>query len=156
MRKRKSILSGFLILFIAAGVINGNGCSSIKRLTFTKQEKLIFDSFRKQVNESVADPVRAEELIEVGEDLALELHDYIEELTKMAQKCIKANADFDATPEQLESCYKALNDYRREKRETVLSAYSQTRSLTTPAEWQALSSRKNTLRDLMEKYPGLF
>jgi len=156
MRKRKRIVSGVMLLLIAGTVCYGVGCASIRRLTFSKQEKLMFDSFRKEVHKSVADPVRAEKLIEVGEDLALELHDYFGKLAKMTKRCMKANADYDITPEQMESNYKALDDYRRKMRETVLSALSRSLALTTPAEWQALSSRKNSLRDLMEKHPGLF
>jgi len=156
MRNRKRIVSGIMLLLIVSAVCYGVGCASIKRLTFTKQEKLMFESFRKDVNKSVADPVRAEQLIELGEDLALELHDYFEKLAKMTKRCMKANADYDTTPEQMESNFKALDDYRRKMRETVLSAFSQSLALTTPAEWQALSSRKNSIRDLMDKHPGLF
>jgi len=156
MNTRKRILSGLALFLAAITLWPISACTTFRKLTLSKQEKIMFESFRNQVHESVADPVRAEQLIDVGENLAFKLHDYLTRLSKAAKKCKAANADFDTTPEQLEACYRKMDDYRRDMRETVLSARSQAVSLATAAEWRALSNRQNSLRDFLEQAPGLF
>lgn len=154
--KRNLTLSAFVLLLVAAVVCYGSGCASLKRLTYSKQERLMFDSFRSQVHEAVSDPLRAEQLIELGENLAVELNDYFKKMAKMVKKCLRANADYDAPPEQLTSNFLALDEHRRKMRETLLRAHAQSVMLTTDSEWRRLSSRKNTLQDFIEKHPELF
>ena len=156
MHHKKQFLPGLAVLLAVAAIWHLSGCTSMRMLMLSKQEKIMFESFRKQVRETVDDPERAEQLIEIGEDLSFQLHDYTNKLSKMATHCKDTNADYDATPEQLESCYRTLDDHRRSLRKIILQSRSQAVALTTAAEWEALSSRKNSMQDLMEQAPGLF
>lgn len=153
---RNRILSAFVLLLIAAVVCYGSGCASLKRLALSKHEKSMLDSFRKQVHESVSDPLRAEQLIEVGENVAGAWHDYLKIMARMVKKCAKINADYDTTPEQLASCFLTLDKHRRNMRETLLQAHAQALMLTTESEWRDLSNRKNSLKDFLAKHPELF
>lgn len=156
MGKKKVTLSACVLLLAAAVVCYGSGCASLKRLTFSKHEKSMFDSFRKQVHETVSDPVRAEQVVEVGEDVATELHDYFDKMAKIVKKCIKANADYDTTPDELASYFQKLDEHRRQIRGILLQAHAQIAMLTTESEWRALTNRKNSLKDFLEKHPELF
>ena len=156
MEKKSRKVSLVVLFFVAALVCCGGGCASLKRLTLTESEKLMLDSFRRQVHESVPDPLRAEQLIEVGEDVAMALHDYFSKMAKMVKKVNKTNADYDTTPEQLSSYFLTIDTYRRNMRKTLLQAHVQALMLTSESEWRALSNRKNSLKDFIEKHPELF
>lgn len=156
MGKKKVTLSACVFLLVATVVCYGFGCASLKRLTLSKHEKSMLDSFRKQVHETVPDPVRAEQVVAVGEDVTTELHDYFEKMGKIMKKCIKANADYDTTPDELASYFRALDENRRKIRKTLLKAQARITTLTTEQEWRALSNRKNSLKEFLEKHPDLF
>lgn len=156
MDKSKFTYSTIVLLLVAAVVCYGSGCASLKRLTLGKHEKSMLDSFRREVHETVSDPVRAEKLVEVGEDMAMELHDYFNDMAKLVKKCLKANADYDTTPEELASYFQRLDEHRRRMRETLLQAHAQGAMLMTESEWRSLTNRKNSLKDFLEKHPELF
>jgi hypothetical protein len=156
MEKRTRNIWLLVVFWVAAVVCCGGGCASLKRMTLSEHEKSMLDSFHRQVHDSVSDPVRAEQLIEVGDDVAMALHDYFNKMAKMVKKVSKANADYDTTPEQLASYFLTLDKYRRNIRKTLLQANAQALALTTESEWRALSNRKNSLKDFLEKHPELF
>lgn len=157
MGKKKLPLSAFVLFFlVAATVCYGSGCASLKRLILSKHEKSMFDSFRKQVQESVSNPLRAEQLIEVGENMVMALHDYFNKMSKLVKKCNKVNADYDTTPAQLSYYFLALEEHRKNMREAILQAHAQAVMLTTESEWKTLLKRNNSLKDFVEKHPELF
>ena len=86
MDKSRFASSAIVLLLVAAVVCYGSGCASIKRFTLSKHEKSMLESFEKLIYETVSDPVRAEHLIELGEDVAMALHDYLNKMAKMVKK----------------------------------------------------------------------
>ena len=156
MAPRNFSLSIFVILLAAAVMSFGSGCASLKLLTLSKQERLMLNSFRQQIHETVSDPTRAQQLIDLGENLSIELHDYLDKMAMVVKKYNKATADYDTTPEKLNAYFLELNSNRRDMREILLRAHVQVVQLTTESEWAKLTSRKKTLLDFMEKHPELF
>lgn len=151
-----SRMAGYILSVAVVMVCQSSGCTSLQMLTFNNQEKIMFESYRENVMEIVDDPGRADQLIEIGEDLALALHAYADQLTRLAKKVIKANVDYDIAPEELLRHYQAFDACRRNMRESVMQARRKTVALTTEKEWQRLYNRKNSLREMLEQKPGLF
>lgn len=156
MNQKKAPLSAFVLMLVAAMVGYGSGCASLKGLMLSNHEKSMFDSFRNQVQESVSDPVRAEQLTAVGENVVMELHDYFNKISKLVKKCNKIYADYDTPPEQLADYFMTLEKHRKNMREALLNAHAQAVTLSTDSEWKALFKRNNSLKDFVEKHPELF
>jgi hypothetical protein len=142
------------MLFSAVLLVTG-GCTAKRTYLLKKKQKDVFKAYREFVTESIDDPERAEQLIDLGEDLYRHMKRDTATLLELVDDLDSLNKGYDTTREELEAGFKAINDLRIQLREKILAARIKAEALTSPEEWQELMSRNRTLMDLIQETPGL-
>ena len=131
------------------------GCASQETRLLKKNQQSILGSYRKQVNEIVEDPARADKLIDLSEDLYEQLQTDTKALLEKVERLNKLNNAYGTSRQELEIAFHDVVRHRMKIRENLLSTRSKALSLTTEEEWQAIMSRRRTLMDLIQEKPGL-
>jgi Glu-tRNA(Gln) amidotransferase subunit E-like FAD-binding protein len=145
----------WLVILLAAILCTAGGCATQQERLLQKKQQDILESYREIVTTVVDDPVRARQLIHIGEKLNLEMKADTRVLLKTIAEIKKLNADYGTTREELQTTLQNLNDQRRNMREAILTARQEALSLTTQAEWEELMSRRGTLPELIQETPGI-
>ena len=115
------------------------GCTLEPRPSVLTSTKDAFDELRAAVREEVGNPVKANE-VEV-------LVDQLEQIMIEANEARKAhiermgslNANYDATEEEFRAAFADFNAKQRSRQDRILAIDQRARELTTDREWKALS-----------------
>ncbi len=149
MKFSQSILALFLLCFLAGG------CASQQSKLLEKKQQDVLDSYRLHISETIDDSKRAEQLVVIGEELYRQIRIDTKALQKMFKEFETLNKAYDTRREDLDASLHAINEHRKKMREKILDSRVKALSLTTPEEWQGLTSRRRTLIDLIQEMPGL-
>jgi len=104
------------------------------------------------VYKEISDPARAEKVLILMRQMSAGINDLKKTNERVQQEIVKLNADYDATPEQFRKQQAYAGEARRTHRQEILDAYFQVKALTTPQEWEALSSSdKESLKEFIKK-----
>lgn len=131
------------------------GCASQQERLLKKKQQNILESYRQQVAITVGDPVRAQQLISIAEELYRDFKAETKILLEITEKIKKLHADYGTTRDEMQTALAHLNNQRSKMRETILNARTEALSLTTPIEWQELMKRRGTLLELIQERPGI-
>lgn len=100
------------------------------------------------VQKEISDPVRADKIVALMEQLNAELNMQKQATLDIQQELARLNADYDATPEQFRKLMDSSTEYREKTRSKILDTYFQIKALTTPQEWEAIS--KAEVQEVLE------
>lgn len=154
MLRTTFIKTGFSVVMLVMLSFVVGGCASQQARLLKKRQEDVLKSYRIQVANTFDDPERADQLINVAEDLYLQLRNDTKVLLEITEELKKLNGAYDTTREELEAVLQDLNSHRRKMRETIMAARAGALSLTTPEEWQELMDRRGTLLEFIGETPG--
>lgn len=120
------------------------GCSSPETPEVAISDKRIAD-MRGRIDKTVEDPVRAEALNEILDELEGKLKAYELSLAAKRLAIINASADYSTTREQLVTLYESMNDEMLEMMEYIQRVHFRLKEQAKPDEWKKLTGGRKKL-----------
>jgi outer membrane murein-binding lipoprotein Lpp len=135
------ILLSLLAIIIA-------GCASTPKSEAVASSVTAYQS---KIRDIVADPARAEMLVQLVDQAAAEVNAAETEAAAFAEQFQRLNADYDATREQFTNLLTAHRQRRHQFAQSLLSIRSKMVASTTPLEWESLSKVRTKVLETIFK-----
>ena len=133
-------------LFILVGVALA-GCSSPKTPSLEVNQKRIKE-LHARIGKAVADPVRAQAMQAIIDDLDRQLQVHLASLHQKRDTIVTASSEYATTRQDLEVLYADVNTEMREVYLHLQEAYMALTEQATPEEWAAITRGKKRLFEL--------
>lgn len=106
---------------------------------------------QKLVLQVVKDPERAGKINVLLQQLDAQLKSRRQLSNIERQELLRLNAEYSSTPEQFQALIESSRESRMKSRALILDTYSQVKALTTPQEWEAISSAEIREAEALQK-----
>ena len=132
------------IFFILLASIGLAGCSSPKLTALETNQKRIKE-LNARIEKTVTDPVRAQAMKEVIDDLDRQLQSHGASLERKRDAIVEASADYATTRQDMEVLYAGVDSEMRELLGRLKEAYAELTAQATPEEWAVIARGKKRI-----------
>jgi hypothetical protein len=138
MPNRKNLYPLLLTILVLAGFLSLSSCSKKPKPTPAQVLDNQVAATRTAIDKYVEDETRADELLDLLEEVEGVLAEYNSGFEDLVQDFREAYTDYGSTREELESLMEDIKASTRETRSRVLDLHFRMRDLTTEDEWKKI------------------
>ena len=128
------------LLIVFAFVVAG--CGGKDAVAPVDVEKQAWEDLRSEVRETISDPGREAEAIKLVDELAEDVTEFREVLTKRHERVRELNSDYDTTRAQFDAFLKQVNTEIQASQQRVSKTHRAFIAATTPEEWSQISKAR--------------